>query len=150
MPYNYSKFELQGKYDEVFGRICGDIDVNGNEIEKSPNKKYFKIRYTLNLLPAATYEENASGGVSDLLEVLAESEEQSIFDSKIVKDFYDFQWNTFAFKIHFFGFMQHLIYLVLFVAYIDRVYLNRDFSVRVTLIWMMAICLMYPAFYDGL
>jgi hypothetical protein len=44
------------------------------------------------MLPAATYEDDEFKNVNDLLDSLGESNELSIFDTKIVKDFYEFNW----------------------------------------------------------
>jgi hypothetical protein len=80
LPYNGSKFDLDGKYEQVFKNLVKK-DENLNKDDK---KKFFKIKYTLNILPACTYTGNQSHGVSDLLDMLGDSQELSIFESKIV------------------------------------------------------------------
>jgi len=77
MPYNGSKFDLEGKYKDVFTHLI----VNEEE-DKAESHKFFKIKYTLNLLPACTYgEDGESMGVSDLLEEFGDTLELSIFET---------------------------------------------------------------------
>lgn len=110
--------------------------------------KYYKIKYTLNLLPAVTYRDGDCDGVDDLLDAVSASEEESVFETKVIKDFYGYMWRKFAHKIHVFGFIQHLIYVILFTVYIHEVYLYRHFYNRTLLSNFMGISLIYPAYYD--
>lgn len=112
--------------------------------------KFYKIKYTLNLLPTVTYNENGCVGVNDLLCALSNSEEETVFETKVIKDFYRYMWKTFAYRIHVFGFFQHLIYVLCFTTYIHEVYLYRRFENRVILTGTLGIGLIYPAYYDGL
>lgn len=73
-----------------------------------------------------------------------------MFETSIVKDFYDFQWYTYAKDIHFFGAVIHSIYFMLFVVYTNEVYLHRNYEARVPMLWIMFMCIIYPMFYDCL
>lgn len=68
MPYNDSKFQLLGKYKQVF-----------RDVPELNDGKYYKIKYTLNILPSVTYDGDECTGVSDLLEALSDTDEQSVF-----------------------------------------------------------------------
>lgn len=63
VPYNGSKFALSGGYSQVFADF---VDKHDN-CTPEPKKKFFKIKYTLNVLPAVTYRDGQRCGVSDLL-----------------------------------------------------------------------------------
>lgn len=81
MPFNGSKFNLEGKYKEVFYQQ----QYQEEDKEKaSENQKYYKIKYTLNILPACTYENNQCQGVSELLDKLGETQELDVFTTQIV------------------------------------------------------------------
>jgi hypothetical protein len=80
--------------------------------------------------------------------MLGESKELSIFDTKIVKDLYEFNWNNYAKHVHYLGATIHFIYFISYIVYVDRVYLYKSFDDRVWLCWVMLICLIYPMFYD--
>jgi hypothetical protein len=49
VPYNGSKFDLDGKYRSVFKKLVKK-DLKGDD----GKRKFFKIKYTLNILPACT------------------------------------------------------------------------------------------------
>lgn len=110
--------------------------------------KYYKIKYTLNILPSVTYVDDACSGVNDLLEALGDTDEQEIFDTRIVKDFYEYQWQNYAKHVHYFGAGIHLIYCLVFLTYVNQIYLYRNFSSRVALCWTMLVCLIYPSQYE--
>jgi hypothetical protein len=84
------------------------------------------------------------------MDSLEDCQEMSIFDTKIVKDFYDFHWHNYAKHIHYFGAAVHFIYLILFVCYVNEVYLHRHFELRVQMCWLMLICIIFPIINDGL
>lgn len=94
VPYNGSKFQLKGKYKSLFRKYDipdeSELEESG-EIKKS-NQKFYKIKYTLNMLPYASQLNEDSQGGNELLEVLGSTDELSVFDTKIVSDYYDFQW----------------------------------------------------------
>lgn len=69
VPYNGSKFDLEGKYHQVFKKLAKQ---DKEELHDS-KKKFFKIKYTLNVLPACTWDGDLSYGVSDLLTMLGDS-----------------------------------------------------------------------------
>jgi len=43
-----------------------------------------------------------------LIDALASSEENDIYETKLIKDLIDFRWNKFAMRIHKFGFYIHV------------------------------------------
>jgi hypothetical protein len=111
VPYNSSVFDIKHKYQEVFGYL--------HSSKASKDGKVYKIKYTMNLLPCVTYQDGACEGVNDLLDCLIGSEEHCMFETKIVKDFFDFQWNSYAKFLHFYGAAVHFLYLFLFVFYVN-------------------------------
>ena len=80
--------------------------------------------------------------------MLGESQELSIFDTKIVKDLYEFQWNGYAKHIHYLGASLHFIYFIVYCIYVNDIYLYKKYEIRVELCWIMLMCLLYPMFYD--
>lgn len=86
VPYNNSIFSLSGSYKQVFNMIPDENEDTDNKADL----KFFKIKYTLNLLPSVTYDGEECIGLSDLMEAIGDTNEDSIFDTKIVQDFYDY------------------------------------------------------------
>lgn len=84
------------------------------------------------------------------MESMIESNENRIFESKIVKDFYDFHWNSYAKHVHYFGAIVHFIYLSVFVIYVNEIFLNRNYTKRVDMCYIMLICIVFPIINDGL
>lgn len=95
-----------------------------------------------------TYEGKRCVHLDDLMNALGDTEELTLFESKVVNDYYDFQWHMYAKHIHYFGALIHFIYLILFVIYINLIFLDRNYASRVPLIWTMVLCLIYPTYYD--
>lgn len=85
-----------------------------------------------------------------MLDAIGDTTEDTIFDTKIVQDFYNFQWDSYAIYIHMFGFVNHVLYVLAFFLYVNEIYLRRNFEARVPLVWCMLICLIYPTYYDTL
>jgi hypothetical protein len=89
-------------------------------------------------------------GVGDILDALGETNEQGIFSTQIIKDFYDFQWNSYASYIHYFGASMHFIYMIVYTSYVNDIYLYRLMDNRVAYCWAIMLCLLYPFMYDSL
>lgn len=139
-PYNGSIFQLKYQYKNLFPELQNP----------RTDEKYYKIKYTLNLLPCTTYADGRMINMSELMAALEHTEEREIFRTKVVKDYFQFLWSTFAKHVHFFGSFVHLAYAALYFTYVVFVYLERDFRYRVSLCWLMLICLIYPLVYDFL
>lgn len=146
MPFNSSIFQLRGTYDKVFGKMLDEDQGNLKE------KKMYKIKYTLNLLPKVTYKPGSdeSTGMNELMELLGNTSELEIFRSKVIEDFFNFQWDNYAKHLHYYGASVHLVYVIMFSTYVNIVYNNRNFEARAPLCWSLLICLMYPMIYDCL
>lgn len=78
------------------------------------------------------------------------TEELEIFRTKVVSDFFDHQWESYAKHLHYFGGSVHFCYLIVFSVYTNLTFNNRDFENRGLLCWMLLICLIYPMVYDML
>jgi hypothetical protein len=93
--------------------------------QKEDRKKYYKIKYTLNILPASTYENGVCENVNELMDSLGATTELSVFDTNVVKDFYEFQWRTYAKPIHYMSAINHFFYVLFTAIYINEIYNNR-------------------------
>ena len=166
LPYNGSIFQLRGKYRHVFHDLVKDppeADTKGvkksdnlNQSEKQlaqeqivpnqkQNKKVYKIKYILNLLPGVNY-----GDEEDMMEILSETDELGIFRTKVVYDLVEFKWNAYGKNVHYLGAFLHLCYNVVFFIYVNEVYIGRNFNAQYNLCWAMLILLIYPMVYDML
>jgi len=89
MPYNGSMFQLIDKYDVVFG----------HELSKPKydfNRKMYKIKYTLNILPIVGehYNDNNERVREDIkiMDLCQDSEELCLFDTTLIMDIIAFKW----------------------------------------------------------
>lgn len=105
--------------------------------------KIFKIKYQLNLLPvigqhATTIDEDANSynygkpifeneGVS-ILDLCSSSEEINIFLSDCLQELIEFKWDAFARKFHLVGLFMHLLYMLILVLYVQRVYIFNSLA----------------------
>ena len=80
---------------------------------------------------------------------LDNTNELSIFETKIVMDFYDYHWNSYAKHVHYFGGLVHTVCLIAFLFYVHKVYLYREFEYRLPLLYVMLCCKIYPFIYDN-
>lgn len=102
------------------------------------------------MLPKTVNVDTTDGSLTKLLELLSNSEEIELFDTLTVREFAMYNWNMYAAFIHQIGGLIHLVYFVLFSAYVMDVYLNRNMDNRMGLLWSMLFCLVYPLMYDGI
>lgn len=142
MPYNGSLFDLRFKYDEVFPLLAKDEPFQ-EEARLDPNQKVYKIKYTLNQLP------RMGGDLEDrLMEMIGDTEQVSIFTTKVLQDLIDFKWTKYARIIHFFGAFIHLIYVITFCVYVSEIYLEKKMEGKTALLILMAVSLFYALVYD--
>ena len=57
-----------------------------------------------------------------MMELLADIDELDVFDTKVVEDFINFNWNKFASHVHNFGAFIHLLYFFVFMIYVHLIY----------------------------
>ena len=84
------------------------------------------------------------------MELLSDSEELKLFNTVVVKTFIEFQWESYAKHIHYFGGSIHFVYSTLFLIYVNNVYLNRNYDNKIVNLYAMLCCLIYPLVYDGM
>lgn len=78
VAFNGSKFHLTDMYKEVFGFLHKDGEEK-NKMDK--DTKFYKIKYSLNLLPRSTYVNGKCERISDLLDGLGDTSESSVFET---------------------------------------------------------------------
>ena len=115
------------------------------------SRKVYRIKYTLNLLPGVVSRGTMKDlGEISLMELLSDTEDLDLFDTKVVKDLIQFYWINYASHIHLFGFCIHLLYVITFFIYVSLVYQDRDWAARTHLVILMFICLLYSIIYEFL
>jgi len=140
------------------------------ELTGHSHDKVYKIKYQLNLITSMSEEDGT------LMNAVANSEELPIFKTDLIMDMIDYKWETFARRQHLIGLFVHLIYIIVLILYINRTFLYMDFinasdimvidtkllhadgevdnrifpTCNHNYMWAIAICLLYPIYYDGL
>merc|ERR1712238_260360 len=110
-----------------------------------------------------------------LMNAVADSDELSIFTTDMIMDMIDYKWESFAKTQHLIGGFIHVCYVVVLILYINKTFLSMEAvnadqiipinkSIHVDgeidnrifpkcdhrYMWAIAICLLYPIYYDGL
>lgn len=112
-----------------------------------------------------------------LMTAVANSDELGIFKTDMIMDMIDYKWTTFAKRQHLIGGFIHVVYVVVLILYINHTFLdmehvNADRIMKIDTsawhvddslidnrifptcnpryMWAIAICLLYPVYYDGI
>lgn len=83
-----------------------------------------------------------------LIQSVGETEELTVFDSKALLDLIDFKWNVYAKYVHQVGLFSHLSYVIVFIIFVNTFYVTASASFKSPILYMLGICLIYPAIYD--
>lgn len=108
------------------------------------------------------------------MDAVSNSAELAIFKTDMIKDMIDYKWRTFARRQHLIGGFIHVLYVIILMAYINHTFLNSQaiyadeiMSIKKNnqqdeevdnrifpeceqnYMIAMAICLLYPVYYDG-
>ena len=87
----------------------------------------------------------------------SETEELDIFRCKVVKEFIEFKWKSYAGKYHYIGASIHVVYIIIFLYYVQYyrqlVYTDdqekeKAYIQNFVINSMMILCLVYPCLYD--
>lgn len=158
-PYNDSIFKLRNQYHKVFPELymadnqrkikkalmMDDDNQNKKTKKDIESEKEFKIQYQINLLPSMSEEDGL------LIQSIALSNDLDIFTCSVVEDMINYKWQAFASRVHWFGWIIHIIYIIALQTYISEIYLaNTEVKVApIVFLYIIGACLIYPVFYDG-
>lgn len=153
-PFNDCVFDLRHCYKDVFPEPeLGPID----DSDDNSKVKVFKIKYTLNMLPAIGYYIAQANGQKticnedvDIMGLAIDSEELDIFETDILKQLIDFKWEKYARIHHLIGCLAHLMYMFTLILYTNLVYIlnNGDQRTQKIYAYILAVGIFYPAVYD--
>ena len=87
---------------------------------------------------------------TSFLELLADTEEDELFSTKVITDTLLFFWEEYGCVVHYTGAAIHFAYVLTFAIYLNNIYMYRDFHHRASFCTAMCICLIYPTVYDFL
>lgn len=113
-----------------------------NTVAFGESKKIYKIKYTLNILPSMSEEEET------LMNTAGQTDELEIFDCKALIDYIEFKWTNYAGPIHKVGATFHAMYIFVFSWFVFEFYLYKTSEYRIFLFVMMGFSLIYPTVYD--
>ena len=82
----------------------------------------YRVKYTLNLLPAVMPKIKEGERDDSLIELLAQAEDTDIFETKVVRDLIHYHWDNYALHVHSFGALMHMLYVINFFVYVSFVY----------------------------
>ena len=84
------------------------------------------------------------------MDIISGSDEIELFDSKLIIDVITFKWECYGRDHHVFGSMMHFLYVLLFILYVNFVYLYNDNSDDMHIIFtlILAVGIIYPWLYD--
>ena len=82
------------------------------------------------------------------MDLIAESDEIELFDSQQIIDVISFKWECYGRDHHIFGSLMHFLYVLLFVLYVNFVYLHKEGGNHVIYTLILAVGIIYPWIYD--
>ena len=88
---------------------------------------------------------------NELMDIINQFGNIEIFKTDVVISLIHFKWNKYASKVHIVSAIIHFIYVMIFLLYVNRVYLYRDAdtnSVKHAPLVCMSICHLYAFLYD--
>ena len=141
VPYNNSIFNIRESYDELFRDRLELID-------EEVDMRYYKIKYSLNLLPFIK-----SNGTQESFTQLCQEKKESelmIFQSQALKDLIIFKWESYAYFLHYLGAIMHFFYIFTMTLYIYQTYLIGIYGQQTSLVftYLMMVGIIYPSTYD--
>ena len=82
------------------------------------------------------------------MDMIGDSEEIKIFETKVIKDLISFKWSRYAKNKHYLAGFIHTVYAITFCIYTSEIYLENEYENKTTFLWLMSICLFYAFIYD--
>ena len=70
------------------------------------------------------------------------------YKTKVIRSLIDFKWSIYGSHIHYLSALIHLFYVIIFLIYVNQVYLNLDATHKTGLLWTMLVCHIYAALYE--
>ena len=58
------------------------------------------------------------------MDILGDTDNIKVFQTKVVKGLLDFKWNKYASRVIKMSALVHIVYIFMFLIYVDMVYLN--------------------------
>ena len=106
----------------MFKELAAD-EENQRLARKDLSSKFYKIKYTLNLLTIM----ESGGGVDEesLMDLIGDTDQIEILQTKAVQDLISFKWENFGKKFHYLAAFVHIIYVAFYLIYLNSRYLNR-------------------------
>ena len=142
-PFNNSIFDIRKSYSTVFEALALDLN-HQQQARQDQNHAIFKIKYTINLLPSMDIDDGLS-----LMDLLGDTNQIDILKTKAVQDIINFKWNAYGKKIHYLSAIMHMIYVTMFLLFLNYHYLLRNSSGNKNLVMLfMLICNTYSFVYD--
>lgn len=153
-PFNDSIFNLRTSYNKIFHEARFNKDPN--EEGELDSSKFFKVSYSLNILPVigeycimdSEGKKRIENEGLNLLEVFNEGAELDIFECKSVQNMITFKWNSHAFKSHLVGYIFHQFYVIMMMVYINEIYINNRLDTKQVFSIILIFAIIYPTIYE--
>lgn len=134
-PYNGSLFDLRYSYKDIFHEAKFDMaaepDRNDPRAAKADNKKVYKIRYQINMIPMldehVTTDQDGNKVIANrqmgFIDSCIDSDQLDIFAVENFQQLILFKWEGYAKRIHGLNFVMHLIYMGFLTGYTYCIYI---------------------------
>ena len=129
-PYNGSLFFIRSQYKDVVPEQ--DFSDMSERKDLPFDQKFYKIKYSINLLPAiSSYikedpeskEKVEMNEDISMVSLLSETEELEVFHTDSIQQMLDYKWETFGKDHHILGCFMHLFYTLMVILYVKDCYI---------------------------
>ena len=121
----------------------------------------YKIKYSINMMPIVAehiekyeveenkYEETIEFEGVSLSNLFIDSDELEIFDTPCIQEVIQYKWDTYGMRFHIFGFIMHLVYVVIINIYVANSYMRENtMEVARLYVILLMVGIFYPWLYD--
>jgi len=85
----------------------------------------------------------------DLIKILEETENLSVFVQTSVLDLIEFKWNSYAMNWHLVGLIMHFIYMGTVSYFVFKLYVQDKDEWKYWCLTIMSLGIVYPLIYDS-
>ena len=82
------------------------------------------------------------------MEIINNHAHENIFKTKVSEGLIKFKWDQHGAVLHYIGAFFHFLYVLMYLIYVNEMYLNERYEYKEALLYTITVLHMYATFYD--